>query len=99
MAASLCVLALTLLPTAPSLRSCRTATRNAHMPVVMGRKPGVSEPEQTREFVTKAGINVIVVDARNMDFSVEPGDEATHAKAPIGGGSSRARTVNAPFDR
>lgn len=66
MAASLCVLALTLLPTAPSLRSCRTVTRNAHMPVVMGRKPGVSEPEQTREFVTKAGINVIVVDARNM---------------------------------
>lgn len=92
----LTLLAFTLLPTAPLCS--RAVTRNAHMPVVMGRKPGVSEPEQIKEFVAKAGANLIVVDARNTDFSVEPGDEATNAKAPIGA-SSRARAVNAPFDR
>ena len=92
----LTLLAFTLLPTAPLCS--RAVTRNAHMPVVMGRKPGVSEPEQIKEFVAKAGANLIVLDARNTDFSVEPGDEATNAKAPIGA-SSRARAVNAPFDR
>ena len=102
----LSLLAFGLLPTVPSLHS-RTVTRNAHLPVVMGRKPGVSEPEQIKEFVAKAGANLIVVDARNTgaarpahaallvsrtdispllaDFSMEPGDEATNAKAPIGG--------------
>ena len=53
--------AATLLPS----RACRAITRYAHMAVVMGRKPGVSEPSVIKEFVAKAGANLIVVDARN----------------------------------
>ena len=67
-----------------AVRSHLAVTR--HMAVAMGRKPGVSEPAALKDFVANAGDKVIVVDARNTDFAAEPGDEATNAKAPIGGG-------------
>ena len=51
----------------------------------MARKPGVAAPEQLAAFVRSAGEHLIVVDARNLDFAVEPGDEATHSRAPIAG--------------
>ena len=62
MCAVLSLLAFTLLPTVPFV-SPRAV--NSHMPVIMARKPGVSEPEQIKDFVAKAGANLIVVDARN----------------------------------
>jgi len=65
---------------------------------IMGRKPGVSEPAALAAHVEKAGDAIVIVDARNPDFSLEPGDEATNAKAPIGS-AERKRCVNAPFDR
>merc|ERR1719163_2225108 len=70
----------------------------------MGRKPGVMEPDELRKFVEQAGDKLIVVDARNPDFAVEPGDEGTHATGGIpglagGGGPDRPRAVNAPYDR
>ena len=72
--------------------------------VAMGRKPGVMEPDELRKFVEQAGDKLIVVDARNPDFAVEPGDEGTHATGGIpglagGGGPDRPRAVNAPYDR
>ena len=63
----------------------------------MGRKPGVMEPEDLKKFVEAAGDKLIVVDARNPDFTVEAGDAATHAKAPIGD-AARPRSVNVVFD-
>ena len=43
---------------APARQLCRSA-------VIMGRKPGVSDPADLAAFVAKAGSSVIVVDARN----------------------------------
>jgi len=69
-------------------------------PIAMGRKPGVSEPAELAEFVSAAGANLIVLDVRNPDFSLEPGDEKSSAKAPIGGSpDSRPRAVNVVYDR
>ena len=66
----------------------------------MGRKPGVSEPEELTAFVATAGSQLIVLDVRNPDFSLEPGDEASSAKAPIAGGpESRPRAINCIYDR
>jgi len=67
-------------------------------PVVMGRKPGVSSPEELAAFVAAAGDALVVVDVRNTDFAVEPGDEKTHAKAPIGDPARKA-AVNIAYDR
>ncbi len=66
----------------------------------MARKPGVSEPSEIRSFIEAAGDNIVVVDARNPDFSTEPGDEATSAKAALGNSDgTRPKAVNIPFIR
>ena len=55
----------------------RLAVRTASLRttrIIMGRKPGVSSPEDLAAFVKAAGDNLIVIDTRNTDFSVEPGD-------------------------
>jgi hypothetical protein len=41
--------------------------------LIMGRKPGVSPPEDIAAFIAAAGDKLIVVDVRNSDFSKEPG--------------------------
>ena len=68
---------------------------------IMGRKPGVLEPEDLAAFVETAGEKLVVVDVRNPDFSIEPGDGKSNEKAPLSdcGTSARPRAVNAPFDR
>merc|ERR1719440_2451618 len=68
--------------------------------IVMGRKPGVSSPEELTAFVASAGANLIVLDVRNPDFSLEPGDAKSNEKAPIGGGAdARPRALNCIYDR
>jgi len=67
--------------------------------IAMERKPGVSSPEDLADFVASAGGNLIVVDARNRDFSKEPGDEATNVNAPIAPDISRPRAINIVYDR
>jgi hypothetical protein len=47
--------------------------------LVMGRKPGVSSPEDISAFIKSAGDKLIVVDVRNPDFSKEPGARACRA--------------------
>ena len=64
----------------------------------MGRKPGVSEPEELVAFVAAAGPALLVVDVRHTDFSIEAGDEKTHAFAPIGD-ANRECAINVPYDR
>ena len=65
---------------------------------IMGRKPGVSSPEELAAFVQGAGEKLIVVDVRNPDFEKEPGDGATNEKAPIGDAARKA-AVNVVYDR
>merc|ERR1719163_1753536 len=77
-------------PTAGRLRSA----------VFMGRKPGVMEPEELKSFVENAGANLIVVDVRNPDFEVEPGDAKSNEKAQLADcGAARPRAVNIFYDR
>merc|ERR1719261_1889030 len=68
--------------------------------VSMGRKPGVMEPDALQKFVADAGDSLIVVDVRNPDFSVEPGDGKSNEKAPLADcGATRPRAVNVFYDR
>jgi len=67
------------------------------------RKPGVATDDEMESFIDTFGIsNIVVVDARNPDFVVEPGDErwGPSSHAPIGGTeTTRPRTVNLVYDR
>jgi rhodanese-related sulfurtransferase len=70
---------------------------------VTKRKPGVCTDAELLNFL-KTNANVIVVDARNPDFTVEADDEMFGAEgksAPISdcGKSKRPNAVNLPFDR
>lgn len=47
------------------------------------RKPGVATPEELQAFVQKAGDRLMVVDVRNPDPTVEPGDQKSLAVAPL----------------
>ena len=68
--------------------------------VIMGRKPGVMEPADLEKFVAAAGEKLIVVDVRNPDFQVEPGDGKSNEKAPLAAcGVDRKRAVNIFYDR
>jgi len=69
------------------------------------RKPGVASDEEFDAFLAAAkGRGVVVVDARNPDFNVEPDDElfgSDAGSAPISqcGTPSRPNAVNVPYDR
>ncbi|GMH89377.1 hypothetical protein TL16_g11438, partial [Triparma laevis f. inornata] len=68
----------------------------------MGRKPGVSEPSELSSFLETWGSDkIVVVDARNIDFAIEAGDEKTNEYAPIAGTTPnyRPNAVNLPYDR
>jgi rhodanese-related sulfurtransferase len=60
------------------------AQRSFHQTIlVMGRKAGVASPEELRDFVAQAGARLVVVDVRNPDPSVEPGDQKSLAVAAL----------------
>ena len=59
------------------------------------RKPGVSPPSEIASFIARAGINLVVVDARMPDAVAEP----SAALGPIAPVPERPRAVNAPIDR
>ena len=66
------------------------------------RKAGVASPSELQDFIAKAGDNIVIVDARNPDFSLEAGDEITSLKAPISGFGPecyRPKSVNIPYNR
>lgn len=81
----------------PPAAAAGTATMSA-------RKPGVSSPDDLRAHVAAAAERLLVVDVRNPDASVEPGDAKSIAGgAPLPGSSeaagSRPQAVNLVFDR
>ena len=47
------------------------------------RKAGVASPEELRDFVARAGSDLLVIDVRNPDASVEPGDQTSLAVAAL----------------
>lgn len=57
--------------------------RPFHMSAIQERKAGVASPEELKEFVAQAGDRLVVVDVRNPDASVEPGDQKSLAVAAV----------------
>ena len=71
------------------------------------RKPGVASNAEMRDFLERnqdASKKIVIVDARNPYFSVEPSDElygSIRGKFPIAdcGTEKRPNAINVPFDR
>ena len=65
----------------------------------MGRKEGVSSPEELKQFVEEAGERLLVVDVRNPDADVEPGDQKSLAVAALPSETNRPQAVSLIYDR
>jgi rhodanese-related sulfurtransferase len=77
-------------------RSSQYSTTTA---LAMARKAGVSSPEELKDFVAKAGERLLVVDVRNPDASVEPGDQKSIVVAALPSESNRPQAVSLIYDR
>ncbi len=62
-------------------------------------RSGVSTPDELRDFVSKAGSSLLVVDLRHPDSTVEPEDVKSLAVAGLPGGEYRPKAVNLPWSR
>jgi rhodanese-related sulfurtransferase len=65
----------------------------------MTRKAGVSDPSELRDFVAAAGPRLLVIDLRNPDASVEPGDQKSLAVAPLPDSNTRPQARHLIYDR
>lgn len=65
----------------------------------MSRKAGVATPEELRAFVQQAGDTLRVIDVRNPDATVEPGDQKSFAVAALPSISYRPQAVHLQWDR
>jgi len=65
------------------------------------RKAGVASPSDLKDFVASAGSDLLVVDARHPDATVEPGDAKSLAVAglPDKAKDYRPQAVNLPWSR
>lgn len=63
------------------------------------RKAGVSSPEELKSFVAEAGDSLLVVDVRNPDADVEPGDQKSLAVAALPSESHRPQAKHLIWDR
>eukprot|EP00565_Helicotheca_tamesis_P007437 CAMPEP_0185729166 /NCGR_PEP_ID=MMETSP1171-20130828/4504_1 /TAXON_ID=374046 /ORGANISM="Helicotheca tamensis, Strain CCMP826" /LENGTH=126 /DNA_ID=CAMNT_0028397943 /DNA_START=145 /DNA_END=525 /DNA_ORIENTATION=+ len=63
------------------------------------RKAGVSAPGELRDFVQAAAEKLVVVDVRNPNASVEPGDQKSLAVAPLPSDETRPQAVHLIWDR
>lgn len=63
------------------------------------RKSGVASPEELKEFVENAGSKLLVVDVRNPDASVEPGDQKSLAVAGLPSDTFRPQAHSLIYDR
>uniref|UniRef100_A0A7R9Z4R3 Rhodanese domain-containing protein n=1 Tax=Pseudictyota dubia TaxID=2749911 RepID=A0A7R9Z4R3_9STRA len=63
------------------------------------RKAGVSSPEELRAFVTSAGPRLVIVDVRNPDASIEPGDQKSLAVAGLPSAGYRPQAQHLIYDR
>ena len=65
----------------------------------MSRKAGVSSPEELRDFVAAAGDRLVVVDVRNPNPELEPGDQKSLAVAGLPSAEYRPQAVHLIWDR
>ena len=77
----------------------RTARTTATRRFMSTRKAGVSSPEELKEFVATAGEKLVVVDVRNPDAGVEPGDQKSLAVAALPSEEFRKQAVHLIWDR
>eukprot|EP00568_Trieres_chinensis_P004918 CAMPEP_0183294040 /NCGR_PEP_ID=MMETSP0160_2-20130417/2516_1 /TAXON_ID=2839 ORGANISM="Odontella Sinensis, Strain Grunow 1884" /NCGR_SAMPLE_ID=MMETSP0160_2 /ASSEMBLY_ACC=CAM_ASM_000250 /LENGTH=126 /DNA_ID=CAMNT_0025455269 /DNA_START=115 /DNA_END=495 /DNA_ORIENTATION=+ len=63
------------------------------------RKAGVSSPEELAAFVDSAGERLLVVDVRNPDASVEPGDQKSLAVAGLPSADFRPQAQHLIYNR
>jgi len=65
------------------------------------RKGGVASPDELRAFVEEAGDRLVVIDVRNPDATVEPGDQKSLAVAglPASDGTYRPKALHLIWDR
>ena len=77
------------------------STRNFHCSTVLmaERKAGVSSPEELKAFVEEADDKLLVVDVRNPDASVEPGDQKSLAVAGLPSATERPHAQHLIWDR
>ena len=62
-------------------------------------KPGVATPEELKAFVEQAGDRLLVVDVRNPDATMEPGDQKSLAVAALPSESHRPQALHLIWDR
>ena len=67
--------------------------------VMAERKAGVSSPEELKAFVKEAGDKLLVVDVRNPDADVEPGDQKSLAVAALPSETNRPQATHLIWDR
>jgi len=65
----------------------------------MARKAGVAEPAELRDFVAAAGDKLLVIDVRNPDASMEPGDQKSLAVAALPSTENRPQATHLIYDR
>ena len=65
----------------------------------MARKAGVAEPSELRDFAAAAGDKLLVIDVRNPDASVEPGDQKSLAVAALPSDANRPQAIHLIYDR
>mmetsp|Transcript_26678 Transcript_26678/g.37598 ORF Transcript_26678/g.37598 Transcript_26678/m.37598 type:complete len:164 (-) Transcript_26678:115-606(-) len=70
-----------------------------HATTMTERKAGVASPEELKAFVEKAGSKLIVIDVRNPDAIVEPGDQKSLAVAGLPSDTSRPQAQHLIYDR
>ncbi len=84
-------------PTTTTTTTSRTFQSTTTL--AMGRKAGVSSPEELKQFVEEAGERLLVVDVRNPDATVEPGDQKSLAVAALPSDTNRPQAVSLIYDR
>ena len=87
-----------ILSSAPRQRSFAIATTR-FMATAEPRKAGVASPEELRAFVQSAGNRLLVVDVRNPDATVEPGDVKSLNVAALPSANHRPRAIHIVYDR
>lgn len=75
-------------------------SRNFHQTAMsFERKAGVASPLEIKAFVAQAGSRLLVVDVRNPDASIEPGDLKSLKIAELPSGSYRPQAQHLIYDR
>ena len=88
----------------PIARAFQTAfvssgARSYHSTRLMARKAGVASPEELKAFVASAGDKLVVVDVRNPDADMEPGDQKSLAVAGLPSDTFRPKAVSLIWNR